>query len=79
MSVFNPLLVFAVSIAFFVVLMYRRVGLGISLILEAVMMSLLSLGISGTGIVLFETCVDSTTMTLVFSQLLCYVPELTLQ
>ena len=66
-NIFNPLLVFAVSIAFFVVLMYRRVGLGISLILAAVMMSLLSLGISGTGIVLFETCVDSTTMTLVFA------------
>ena len=67
MSFLNPLLVFVVSIAFFVVLMYRRVGLGISLTLAAFLMSILSLGISGTGIVLFVTCVDPTTLTLVFA------------
>jgi hypothetical protein len=66
-SFFNPLLVFAVSIALFVVLMYRRVGLGISLTLAAFLMSILSLGISGTGTVLLETCLDSTTLTLVFA------------
>ena len=66
-SFLNPLLVFVVSIAFFVVLMYRRVGLGISLTLAAFLMSILSLGISGTGIVLFVTCVDPTTLTLVFA------------
>jgi integral membrane protein (TIGR00529 family) len=66
-SFFNPLLVFAVSIALFVVLMYRRVGLGISLTAAAFLMSLLSLGISGTATVLYETCLDQTTLTLVFA------------
>jgi len=66
-SFFNPLLVFAVSIALFFVLMYRRVGLGVSLTVAAFLMSLLSLGISGTGTVLFETCVDPVTLTLVFA------------
>jgi len=66
-SLFNPLLVFAVSIALFVVLMYRRVGLGVSLTVAAFLMSLLSLGISGTGTVLLETCIDPVTLTLVFA------------
>jgi len=66
-SLFNPLLVFAVSIALFVVLMYRRVGLGVSLTVAAFLMSILSLGISGTATVLSETCLDQTTLTLVFS------------
>jgi integral membrane protein (TIGR00529 family) len=66
-SFFNPLLVFAVSIVLFVVLMYRRVGLGVSLTIAAFLMSLLSLGISGTGTVLLETCLDQTTLTLVFA------------
>ena len=67
MSFFNPLLVFAVSIALFIVLLYRRVGLGVSLILAAFLMSFLSLGISGTGTVLLETCIDPVTLTLVFA------------
>ena len=67
MSFFNPLLLFALSIALFVVLMYRRVGLGVSLTLAAFLMSILSLGISGTGTVLFETCIDQVTLTLVFA------------
>lgn len=67
MSLFNPLLVFAVSIALFVVLMYRRVGLGVSLTVAAFLMSFLSLGISGTGTVLLETCIDPVTLTLVFA------------
>lgn len=67
MSFFNPLLVFAVSIALFVVLVYRRVGLGVSLTLAAFLMSFLSLGISGTGTVLYETCIDPVTLTLVFA------------
>jgi len=66
-SLFNPLLVFAVSIALFVVLIYRRVGLGVSLTVAAFLMSLLSLGISGTATVLSETCLDQTTLTLVFA------------
>ena len=66
-SLFNPLLVFAVSIVLFVVLMYRRVGLGVSLTVAAFLMSLLSLGIAGTATVLFETCIDPVTLTLVFS------------
>lgn len=67
MSLINPLLVFAVSIALFVVLLYRRIGLGISLTLAAFLMSLLSLGIFETGTVLIETCVDPVTLTLVFA------------
>jgi integral membrane protein (TIGR00529 family) len=66
-SFFNPLLVFAVSIALFVVLMYRRVGLGISLTVAAFLMSFLSLGIPETATVLSETCMDQTTLTLVFA------------
>ena len=67
LSFFNPLLVFAVSIVLFVVLMYRRVGLGVSLTVAAFLMSFLSLGISGTATVLLETCIDPVTLTLVFS------------
>ena len=67
MSFFNPLLVFAVSIALFVVLLYRQVGLGVSLTVAAFLMSFLSLGISGTGTVLLETCIDPVTLTLVFA------------
>jgi integral membrane protein (TIGR00529 family) len=66
-SFFNPLLVFAVSIILFVVLMYRRVGLGVSLTVAAFLMSFLSLGISGTATVLLETCIDPVTLTLVFA------------
>jgi len=66
-SFFNPLLAFAVAIVLFVVLMYRRVGLGISLTLAAFLMSLLSLGISGTATTFLETCVDQTTLSLVFA------------
>jgi hypothetical protein len=66
-SLINPLLFFVISIALFVVLLYRRVGLGVSLTIAAFLMSLLSLGISGTGIVLYETCIDPVTLTLVFA------------
>jgi integral membrane protein (TIGR00529 family) len=66
-SLFNPLLVFAVSIILFLVLLYRKVGLGISLTAAAFLMSLLSLGIDGTGTVLLETCRDETTLSLVFA------------
>jgi hypothetical protein len=51
----------------FVVLMYRRVGLSMSLTLAAFLMGLLSFGIWETGTVLLETCLDSTTLTLVFA------------
>jgi integral membrane protein (TIGR00529 family) len=66
-SLINPLLFFVISIALFVVLLYRRVGLGVSLTMSAFLMSLLSLSISGTGTVLYETCIDPVTLTLVFS------------
>jgi integral membrane protein (TIGR00529 family) len=66
-SLFNPLLVFALSIALFIVLLYRRVGLGVSLTLAAFLMSFLTLGISGTETVLYETCIDIVTLTLVFA------------
>jgi hypothetical protein len=51
-SLINPLLVFALSIVVFIVLLYRRVGLGVSLTLAAFLISFLTLGIIGTGIVL---------------------------
>jgi integral membrane protein (TIGR00529 family) len=66
-SLFNPLLVFALSIALFIVLLYRRVGLGVSLTLAAFLMSFLTLGIYGTETVLCETCIDIVTLTLVFA------------
>jgi integral membrane protein (TIGR00529 family) len=65
----NPLFVFALSIALFIVLLYRKVGLGVSLTLASFLMSLLSLGISGTETVLIETCIDPVTLTLVFASL----------
>ncbi|UCC58833.1 MAG: DUF401 family protein [Candidatus Bathyarchaeum sp.] len=67
MSFINPLLAFVLSIALFVILAYRRVGLGVSLTLAAFLMSFLTLGISGTGTVLYETCIDPVTLTLVFA------------
>ncbi|PVX24344.1 MAG: hypothetical protein CW691_08015 [Candidatus Bathyarchaeum sp.] len=69
MSFFNPLLVFVVSIILFVVLMYRQVGLGISLTLAAFLMGFLSLGIWETGTVLLQTSMEQTTLTLVFASL----------
>ena len=67
MSFFNPLLVFVVSIILFLVLLYRKVGLGVSLTASAFLMGFLSLGISETGTVLLETCTDQTTLSLVFA------------
>ena len=64
---FNPLLVFAVSIILFLVLLYRKVGLGVSLTAAAFLMSLLSLGIDGTATTLLETCSEPTTLSLVFA------------
>jgi hypothetical protein len=75
-SFLNPLFVFAVSMDIFIVLLYRRAGLGVSLTLAAFVMSFLSLGISGTGTVIIETCVDSVTLTLVFASF--YVMALSL-
>lgn len=69
MSLLNPLLVFAVSIGLFVFLLYRRVGLGVSLTSTAFVMSFLSLGFYEAGIVLFKTCLDAVTLTLVFATL----------
>jgi len=66
-SLFNPLLVFAVSIILFLVLLYRKVGLGVSLTAAAFLMSLLSLGIDGTATTLLETCSEPTTLSLVFA------------
>ena len=67
LSLLNPLLVFVISIIVFLVLLYRKVGLGISLTVSAFLMGLLSLGIWDTGTVLLQTCTDSTTLTLVFA------------
>lgn len=69
MSFLNPLLAFAVSIGLFVFLLYRRVGLGVSLTSTAFLMSFLSLGFYEAGIVLFKTCLDTVTLTLVFATL----------
>ncbi|MFC1486656.1 DUF401 family protein [Thermoproteota archaeon] len=67
MSLLNPLLVFVVSIILFLVLIYRKVGLGFSLTASAFLMSFLSLGIFETGTILLETCTDTTTLSLVFA------------
>jgi len=66
-SLLNPLLVFVVSIILFLVLIYRKVGLGFSLTASAFLMSFLSLGIFETGTILLETCTDTTTLSLVFA------------
>jgi integral membrane protein (TIGR00529 family) len=67
MSFLNPLLVFAVAIFVFLVLIYQKISLGISLIVSAFLMSFLSLGVWETGTVFAETCVEQTTLTLVFA------------
>ncbi len=66
-SFLNPLLVLSISIALFIILLYKRIGLGVSLTLAAFLASFLSLGISGTGTVLYETCIDPVNLTLVFA------------
>jgi integral membrane protein (TIGR00529 family) len=48
-------------------MLYRKLGLGISLTAAALLMSFLSLGIEGTATVLLETCRDQTTLSLVFA------------
>ena len=67
MSFFNPLLVFAVAIIIFLILLYRKISLAISLTASAFLMSFLSLGIWQTGTTLIKTCIDQTTLTLVFA------------
>ncbi|MCW4015354.1 MAG: DUF401 family protein [Candidatus Bathyarchaeota archaeon] len=67
MNLFNPLLVFVVSIILFLVMLYRKVGLGISLTVSAFLMSLLSLGLWDTGTVLLDTLTETTTLSLVFA------------
>lgn len=66
-SLFNPLLVFAVSIILFLFLLYKKIGLGISLTATAFLMSFLSIGIDKTITTLLETCNEQTTLTLVFA------------
>jgi integral membrane protein (TIGR00529 family) len=66
-SLFNPLLVFAVSIILFIFLLYKKIGLGISLTATAFLMSFLSIGIDRTITILLETCNEQTTLTLVFA------------
>ena len=67
MSFLNPLIVFGISIIIFLIMLYRKAGLGISLIFTALVMSFLSVGVSETTIVLIETCIDPITLTLVFA------------
>jgi hypothetical protein len=66
-ALLNPLLFFVVSIGFFLVLLYRKIGVGIALTVSAFLMSILSFGVWETGTVLLETCVDVTTLSLVFA------------
>lgn len=63
----NPLIVFMGSIGVFLLLLYRKVGLGIALTCSALLLSLLSLGISQTANVLLETLVDPISLSLVFA------------
>lgn len=67
MSLLNPLIVFGISIIIFLIMLYRKAGLGISLTVTALVMSFLSVGVSETTIVLIETCIDPITLTLVFA------------
>lgn len=55
------------SIGVFLLLLYRKVGLGIALTCSALLLSLLSLGISQTANVLLETLVDPISLSLVFA------------
>jgi uncharacterized protein len=56
-----------VSIAVFLVMLYRKIGLGVALTASALLMSLLTLGLSETGTVFLDTCVDPTSVSLVFA------------
>ena len=73
MSFLNPLIVFGISIIIFLIMLYRKVGLGISLTVTALLMSLLSVGVLETTIVLIETCIDPVTLTLVFASFLIMI------
>ena len=66
-SSLNPLLVFVVSIVLFLILLYRKIGLGVSLTVAGLFMSLLSLGFSGTMNILIATIIDSITLSIVFA------------
>ena len=67
LSFLNPLIVFIFSIGFFLLLLYRKVGLGIALTCSALMMSFLSLGLSQTVTVLIETLFDPISLSLIFA------------
>ena len=67
MSLLDPLIVFGISIIIFLIMLYRKSGLGISLTVTALFMSFLSVGVSETTIVLIDTCIDPVTLTLVFA------------
>jgi len=66
----NPLYAFIVSIILLIALLYKKVGLGVSLTAAAFLMSLLSLGATETVSVLVDTLMDPVTLTLVSASLL---------
>ena len=56
-----------VSIAVFLVMIYRKISLGIALTASALLMSFLSLSLAETGAVFLQTCIDPTSVSLVFA------------
>jgi len=63
----EPLAAFAVSFLFLGVMVYRRVGLGITLTLTAIVLSLLSLELSSIANVFWTTSTDFVTISLVLA------------
>ncbi len=67
MGFVEPLAAFVVSFLFLGVMVYRRVGLGITLTFTAILLSLLSLELSSIANVFWETLTDSVTILLVLA------------
>ena len=67
MEPINPLIAFIIALAIFAILLYKRVGLGVSLSITALLLGLLTLGPTQTLQTLLETLEDYNALTVIFA------------
>ena len=67
MEPINPLIAFVIALAMFAFLLYKRVGLGISLSVTALLLGLLTLGLTQTLQTFLETLEDYNALTVIFA------------
>lgn len=67
MGIINPLIAFIIALVAFAILLYRRVGLGISLTAAALILGLLTIGPTGTVGALFDTLLDYNALTVILA------------